>query len=418
VLIIARTVIGKGSPNKAGTAGVHGAPLGADEVAAVKRALGFDPEKSFFADESVYQLFAERAARCRRQRNRDVKAEKAALKAAPPAPKATVADMLAALPKFDPEKAIATRAANKEVMNALAALVPELVGGSADLEPSNKTGLKEYGWIKAGDFSGRNFHWGVRELAMAAMVNGLTAYEDFRAFGATFFVFSDYCRPAIRLAALMELPSIFVFSHDSFYVGEDGPTHEPIEQLAAMRTMPNVVSFRPADANETAYAWVEMLNNVKGPSCILTTRQNLPVLEGTSHEGVAKGAYSIWQAGRQDKETILFLASGSEVALAVEAAKRLWNEDGRSARVVSMPSMERFLAQKCTYRDYVVPEVMTRRVIVEAGSRFGWDRFRMNHKTTRFITKDDFGASGPYKVLAKEFGFTAENVYNVAKELI
>ena len=318
----------------------------------------------------------------------------------------------------DEEKAIATRAANKEVMNALAALAPELVGGSADLEPSNKTGLKEYGWIKAGDFTGRNFHWGVRELAMAAIVNGLTAYEDFRAFGATFFVFSDYCRPAIRLAALMELPSIFIFSHDSFYVGEDGPTHEPIEQLAAMRTMPNVTSFRPADANETAYAWIEMLGNVKGPSCILTTRQNLPVLEGTSYEGVAKGAYSIWQAGRQDKETVLFLASGSEVALAVEAAKRLWNEDGRSVRVVSMPSMERFLAQKCTYRDYVVPEVMTRRVIVEAGSRFGWDRFRMNHKTTRFVTKDDFGASGPYKVLAEKFGFTAENVYNTAKELI
>ena len=418
VLIVATTIIGKGAPNKAGTADVHGAPLGAEEVAATKRALGFDPEKSFAVADEVYAMFAERAAKCRRQRNRDVKEEKKALKANPPAPKATVADMLAALPKFDPEKAIATRAANKEVMNALAALAPELVGGSADLEPSNKTGLKEYGWVKAGDFTGRNFHWGVRELAMAAMVNGLTAYEDFRAFGATFFVFSDYCRPAIRLAALMELPSIFVFSHDSFYVGEDGPTHEPIEQLAAMRTMPNVTSFRPADANETAYAWVEMMNNTKGPSCILTTRQNLPVLEGTSYEGVAKGAYSIWQAGRQDKETILFLASGSEVALAVEAAKRLWNEDGRSVRVVSMPSMERFLRQKCTYRDYVVPETMFRRVIVEAGSRFGWDRFRMNHKTTRFVTKDDFGASGPYKVLAKEFGFTAENVYNVAKELI
>ena len=182
--------------------------------------------------------------------------------------------------------------------------------------------------------------------------------------------------------------------------------------------MPNVTTFRPADANETGFAWIEMLGNLKGPSCILTTRQNLPILEGTSYEGVAKGAYSIWQAGRQDKETILFLASGSEVVLAVEAAKRLWNEEGRSVRVVSMPSMERFLAQKCTYRDYVVPEVMTKRVIVEAGSRFGWDRFRMNHKTTRFITKDDFGASAPYKVLASEFGFTAENVYNVAKELI
>jgi transketolase len=326
--------------------------------------------------------------------------------------------MLAALPKFDPEKTIATRAANKEVMNALAALAPELVGGSADLEPSNKTGLKDYGWIKAGDFTGRNFHWGVRELAMAAMVNGLTAYEDFRAFGATFFVFSDYCRPAIRLAALMELPSIFIFSHDSFYVGEDGPTHEPIEQLAAMRTMPNVTSFRPADANETAYAWVEMLANTRGPSCILTTRQNLPVLEGTSHEGVAKGAYSIWQAGRQDKETILFLASGSEVALAVAAAKRLWNEDGRSVRVVSMPSMERFLSQKCTYRGYVIPDEMTKRVIVEAGSRFGWDRFRLNHRTTRFVTLDRFGASAPFEVLAETFGFTADNVYSVAKTIV
>ena len=418
VLIVATTVIGKGAPNKAGSADVHGAPLGAEEVAATKRNLGFDPEKSFAVGDDVYAMFAERAAKCRRQRNRDVKEEKKALKLSPAAPGATVADMLAALPKFDPEKPVATRAANKEVMNALAAVAPELVGGSADLEPSNKTGLKNSGWIKAGDFSGRNFHWGVRELAMAAMVNGLTAYEDFRAYGATFFVFSDYCRPAIRLAALMELPSIFVFSHDSFYVGEDGPTHEPIEQLAAMRTMPNVTTFRPADANETGYAWIEMLGNLKGPSCILTTRQNLPVLEGTSYEGVAKGAYAIWQAGRQDKETVLFLASGSEVALAVEAAKRIWNEDGRSVRVVSMPSMERFLAQKCTYREYVVPEEMSKRVIVEAGSRFGWDRFRMNHKTTRFVTKDDFGASGPYKVLAAEFGFTAENVYNVAKELI
>jgi transketolase len=418
VLIIATTVIGKGAPTKAGTADVHGAPLGAEEVAAVKRNLGFDAEKSFVVPDEVYEMFASRAAKCRRLRNRDVKEEKKALKSNPPAPKATLDDMLKALPKFDAEKPIATRAANKEVMNALAALAPELVGGSADLEPSNKTGLKNYGWIKAGDFTGRNFHWGVRELAMSAIVNGLTAYEDFRAFAATFFVFSDYCRPAIRLAALMELPSIFVFSHDSFYVGEDGPTHEPIEQLASMRTMPNVTTFRPADANETGYAWIEMLGNTKGPSCILTTRQNLPILEGTSYEGVAKGAYSIWQAGRQDKETILFLASGSEVALAIEAAKRLWNEEAKSVRVVSMPSMERFLQQKCTYREYVVPEEMVKRVIVEAGSRFGWDRFRINHKTTRFVTKDDFGASGPYKVLAKEFGFTADNVYNVAKELV
>ena len=426
VLIIAKTTIGKGAPAKAGTHGCHGAPLGAEEVAATKVALGFDPAKSFFVPQEVYDIFAARAAICHRWRNADAKAEKEALKAQGidprkipvETPEELRAKLLAVLPKFDPEKPIATRAANGAVMNALADVFPNLVGGSADLEGSNKTGLKKYGWISAEDFTGRNFHWGVRELAMAAMVNGLTAYEDFRAFGATFFVFSDYCRPAIRLAAIMELPSIFVFSHDSFYVGEDGPTHEPIEQLAAIRTIPNVTTFRPADANETGYAWVEMLMNTKGPSCIMTTRQNLPVLKGTSAEGVAKGAYSIWQAGRQDKDTILFIATGSEVSLAIEAAKKLWDESQQSVRVVSMPSVERFLAQKCTYREFVVPEYMTKRVIVEAGTRFGWDRFRLDFRTTQFVTKDDFGASAPYKVLAEKFGFTVDNVYAAAKKLI
>ncbi len=418
VLIIARTVIGKGAPSKADSHECHGAPLGADEVAATKVSLGFDPALSFNVPQEVYEMFAARAALCRRWRNKDVKALKAELKSNPPSAPAGREALLAALPKFDPEKPIATRSANGAVMNALAEVFPTLVGGSADLEGSNKTGLKKYGWISADDFSGRNFHWGVRELAMSAMVNGLTAYEDFRAFGATFFVFSDYCRPALRLAAIMDLPSIFVFSHDSFYVGEDGPTHEPIEHLAAIRTIPNVTTFRPADANETAYAWVEMLMNRKGPSCIMTTRQDIPVLEGTSAEGVAKGGYIIWQAGMQNKDCILFIATGSEVAIALEAAKRLWNEENRPVRVVSMPSVERFLSQQCTYRDYICPETMSKRVIVEAASRFGWDRFRINCKTTKFITKDDFGASAPYKVLAKEFGFTAENVYSVAKELL
>ena len=418
VLIIARTVIGKGAPSKSDSHECHGAPLGADEVAATKVSLGFDPALSFNVPQEVYEMFAARAALCRRWRNKDVKALKAELNSNPPSAPAGREALLAALPKFDPEKPIATRSANGAVMNALAEVFPTLVGGSADLEGSNKTGLKKYGWISADDFSGRNFHWGVRELAMSAMVNGLTAYEDFRAFGATFFVFSDYCRPAIRLAAIMDLPSIFVFSHDSFYVGEDGPTHEPIEHLAAIRTIPNVTTFRPADANETAYAWVEMLINRKGPSCIMTTRQDLPVLEGTSAEGVAKGGYIIWQAGMQNKDCILFIATGSEVAIALEAAKRLWNEENRPVRVVSMPSVERFLSQQCTYRDYICPETMSKRVIVEAASRFGWDRFRINCKTTKFITKDDFGASAPYKVLAKEFGFTAENVYSVAKELL
>jgi transketolase len=215
----------------------------------------------------------------------------------------------------------------------------------------------------------------------------------------------------------MELPSIFIFSHDSFYVGEDGPTHEPVEHLSALRTMPNVTGWRPADVNETVYAWVEMLMNDKGPSCIMTTRQNLPVLKGTSAEGVSRGAYVIYSSGAQDENTILFIATGSEVSLAISAAEKLGAE-GIAVRVVSMPSMKRFLDQKCSYREEVVPEYMQKRVIVEAGSRFGWDRFRINIKTTKFVTLDHYGASAPYKRLAEEFGFTVENVYNTARALI
>lgn len=411
VLIIAKTTIGKGAPTKAGTHGCHGAPLGAEEIAAMKKALGFDPEVSFQVPAEVYDLFAARARKCRRLRNKDKKNAEVSFDA--PNREA----LLAKLPKFDQSKAVATRNANGEVMNALAEVCPQLVGGSADLEGSNKTGLKKFGWIKKGDFSGRNFHWGVRELAMAAMVNGLTAYDDYRAYGATFFVFSDYCRPAIRLAAIMNLPSIFVFSHDSFYVGEDGPTHEPVEHLAALRTMPGVVGWRPADANETGYAWVEMLMNESGPSCIMTTRQNLPILEGTSAEGVSKGAYVIYSSGEQNAGTILFIATGSEVSLSIDAAKKLAAE-GVPVRVVSMPSMNRFLEQKCAYKEEVIPEEMTKRVIVEAGCRFGWDRFRLDYKTTKFITLDHYGASAPYKRLQEEFGFTVDNVYSKAKELV
>ena len=412
VLIIATTVIGKGAPTKAGTHGCHGAPLGAEETAATKKALGFDPAKSFYVPEEVYEMFKARARKCR------ALAKKLAKAAPEPAPVAepTREELLKALPAFDPAKAEATRNANGKVMNALADVFPTLVGGSADLEGSNKTGLKKFGWISAEDFSGRNFHWGVRELAMTAMVNGLTAYEDFRAYGATFFVFSDYCRPAIRLAAIMELPSIFIFSHDSFYVGEDGPTHEPIEQLAALRTMPNVTGWRPADAVETGYCWVEMLLEKKGPSCIMTTRQNLPILEGTSAEGVAHGAYVIYRSGAQDAQTKLFIATGSEVSLAIEAAKRLAAE-GEAVRVVSMPSMKRFLAQPCKYREEIIPDAMRRRVIVEAGTRFGWDRFRLDCRTTAFVCKDDFGASAPYKKLAEVFGFTVDNVIAAAKKI-
>ena len=410
VVIIAKTTIGFGAPTKKGTSGVHGAPLGAEELAGLKTNLGFDPEKSFHVPQEVYDLFEQRAVKCHRMRNLYEKARKVA----PQPTKYTADDLYKALPAFDPAKPVATRAANGTVMNALAKVATNLIGGSADLEPSNKTGLKEYGWLTAGDLSGRNIHFGIRELAMSAIVNGITAYGGYRAFGATFFVFSDYCRPAIRLAALMKLPSIWVFSHDSFYVGEDGPTHEPVEQLAAMRTMPNVATFRPADANETGWCWVEMLKNTSGPSCILTTRQNLPILEGTSAEGVARGAYTVYESAAHPE--YLFLASGSEVALCVEAAKQL-AETVRAVRVVSMPCRELFERQPLEYRESVVPGTCVKRIIVEAGVKFGWGSYVIDSSKTRFVTLDAYGESGPYKVLAEHFGFTVANVLAKAKEL-
>lgn len=413
VLIIATTHIGCGAPNLHDTPHCHGAPLGKDETAAMKVAFGFDPEKTFFVPEDVYALFAERASKMNRIAKKWRRANPAITC------ETKVPDymkMMEALPKYEIGKSYATRNVCGEVMNALAPVVPELFGGSADLAPSNKTELKNLGFIAAGDFSGRNIHYGIRELGMSAIANGITAFGGLRGFGATFFVFSDYCKPAIRLAALMELPTIWVFSHDSFYVGEDGPTHEPIEQLASLRVVPGLVTFRPADATETAYAWTEMLLRTQGPSCILTTRQNVPTLEGVSHEGVAKGGYIIYQDGAQGVDTILFIASGSEVALCLEAAKTLAAE-GRAVRVVSMPSQELFLAQKREYRDAVLPEFMKRRVIAEAGSRFGWDRFRLDWKNTKFISIDHFGASAPYKKLAVEFGFTTENILKAARDL-
>ena len=414
VLVIATTHIGFGSPTKQDSAASHGAPLGSEEVAGLKRALGFDPEKSFFVPSEVYEMFKERTSRCHRAA---LKFKKLGWKK-PVGDMADPAALLTALPQFPADKPVSTRSASGTVMNALAPLVPGLVGGSADLAPSNQTYLKGLGDIGPGSYDGRNIHFGIRELGMSAIVNGLTAFDEtFRGFGATFFVFSDYCRPALRLAALMELPSIFVFSHDSYCVGEDGPTHEPVEHIAALRTMPNVMAWRPADAVETGYAWVEMLKHRTGPSCILTTRQNVPILEGVKAEGVAKGGYVVYSAGTQDANTVLYLASGSEVSLAVDAARRLAAE-GVGVRVVSLPCVERFLAQLPAYREEVLPQSMAKRVIVEAGSRLGLDSFRLDARTTAYVTLDRFGASAPYKVLNEKFGFTVDNVYAKAKELV
>ncbi len=415
VLVVAATHIGFGAPTKQDSADSHGAPLGAEEVARLKTALGFDPAKSFEVPDAVYEIFKRRTA----------STHQAALKWKKRGWTKKVADaapfdeIFKALPTFPKDKPVATRTACGEVMNAIAPLVPGLVGGSADLGPSNKTVLKGLGDVAPHAFDGRNIHFGIRELGMSAIVNGLTAYDEtFRGYGATFFVFSDYCRPAIRLAALMKVPSIYVFSHDSYCVGEDGPTHEPVEHLAALRAMPNVMTWRPADANETAYAWFEILKHTTGPSCLLTTRQNVPVLDGVTAEGVAKGGYDIYMEGVQDKSTILFLATGSEVLLAVEAAKRLAKE-GVGVRVASFPCVERFHRETSDlYRCEVLPQEMTKRVIVEAGTRFGLDRFRLDFRTTVYVTLDHYGASAPYQELNRQFGFTVDNVYEKAKELV
>ncbi len=414
VLVIAHTHIGFGAPTKHDSADSHGAPLGAEETKGLKAALGFDPEQSFYMPEEVYALFAERTATLHRL-SRKWRRQHPEISCTTKEP--DYMKMVNALPKYEAGKSVATRTACGDVMNALAPIVPELVGGSADLGPSNKTVLKGCGDVAAGQFAGRNLHYGIRELGMTAIANGLTAFGGFRGYGSTFFVFSDYCKPALRLAALMKLPSIFVFSHDSFYVGEDGPTHEPVEHLVALRTMPGMFAFRPADANETAYAWIEMLLHMTGPSCLITTRQNVPVLEGVRHEGVARGGYIIYQSGVQDMNTLIFIGTGSEVALCIGAAKKL-AEEGRSVRVVSMPAVELFLSQPGDYRDQIVPLLMHKRVIVEAGLRFGWDRFRIDTRTTRYVTMDDFGKSAPCNVLAEHFGFTVENVLKVAREIV
>lgn len=415
VMIVASTHIGYGAPAKHDSAACHGSPLGAEETAGLKQALGFDPAASFAVADEVYALFAARAAKCRRMRNKSVKEFSGCV--LPPVPGR--GELLAALPSFDSGKSLATRSASGSVMNALAPLIPGFIGGSADLAPSNNTEIKGRGFVSPGSFDAPNIHFGVRELAMAAIVNGIAAFDPaLRPFCATFFVFSDYCRPALRLAALMAVPSVYIYSHDSYCVGEDGPTHEPVEQLAALRTMPNVMTWRPADANETAFAWVEILGHATGPSCLLTTRQNVPVLGNVSAEGVAKGGYVIYSAGAQDKDTVLFIASGSEVSIAVEAAEKLSSE-GVGVRVVSMPCVERFnVPENAAYREETVPAFMTKRVLVEAGIRAGLDGFRVDSASTRYVTLDHFGESAPFKVLSEKFGFTPANVYNTAKELV
>lgn len=440
-LIILRTIIGWPSPGKQNTGKIHGSALGADELKATKEVLGFDPEQSFVVADDVIahtRALAERAAEARTAWQQkwdawaDANPERKALWDRLEAQELP-ADVADALPAFEAGKDVSTRAASGVVLNALAEVLPELWGGSADLAESNLTTIKSaksfipaewstHEW--SGDPYGRVLHFGIREHAMGAIVNGIVLHGPTRAFGGTFLIFSDYMRPAVRLAALMNIPSLFVWTHDSVALGEDGPTHQPIEQLASLRAIPNFTVVRPADANETAVAWLELLRRNEGPGGLALTRQNIPVFERgegaasgdvfAAAEMTAKGAYVLAEAPNGTPDVIL-IATGSEVQLAVEARATLAAE-GVNARVVSAPSLEWFAEQDEAYRESVLPRAVRARVSVEAGLALGWRDIVGD--TGRSVSIEHFGASADYKTLFQKFGITAEAVVAAARETI
>ncbi len=422
-IVICRSHIGYGSPNKQDTASAHGEPLGDDEVAATKAALGM-PAELFHVPAAAADMFAARATSMKRKMNKWKREFNTYAEAHPELAKAWDAfmqdrvpeDIEAALPSFEAGSAVATRSSAGKVLNALAKKIPQLVGGSADLAPSTKTLLDGMGSVAKGSFAGRNLHFGVREHAMGSIMNGMALHGGLRVYGATFFVFADYCRPTIRLAALMGLPVIYVFTHDSYNVGEDGPTHQPIEHLASLRCIPNVTVIRPADPTESAAAWIAALKHRSGPTVLALTRQNLPVIDRTVYpaaKNLEQGAYTLWQSGEGTPDVIV-IASGSEVEIALTAARQLGG--GVNVRVVSMPSMELFEAQDAAYREHVLPAACTRRLAVEAGVSMCWHKYVGTDG--RVVALDRFGASAPYAKLAEVFGYTADNVLAELKETL
>jgi transketolase len=425
-LIEVKTTIGFGSPNKAGTSDVHGAPLGEEEVKLTKEALEWKYEEDFYVPNEVYEHFQkvvmEKGKKKEEEWNRLFKEYKEAF----PELGRQLEDAIAGelpegweqhLPVYETGKSIATRSSSGEVLNAIAKQVPQFLGGSADLAGSNKTLIKGASNYTHEDYAGRNLWFGVREFAMGAALNGMALHGGLKVYGGTFFVFSDYLRPAIRLAALMGLPVTYVFTHDSIAVGEDGPTHEPVEQLASLRAMPNLSVIRPADGNETAAAWRLALESTNKPTALVLTRQNLPTLEGTAelaYEGVKKGAYVISKANKETPDALL-LASGSEVQLAIKAQKELAKE-GINVSVVSMPSWDRFEAQPESYKDSVIPKHVKKRLAIEMAASLGWERYTGDEG--EILAIDRFGASAPGEKIIEEYGFTVENVVARVKEML
>jgi transketolase len=416
-IIACRTHIGYGSPNKQDTAGVHGSPLGADEMRLTKKAYGWDPNKQFYIPPETLDYFRQ-AVNHGADLESDWEKKLAAYAKAYPEKATQLQQALSgelpenwekALPTFTPADTLATRAASGKVLNAIASVIPNLIGGSADLAPSNNTYLQGYPVFANDTFAGRNFHFGVREHGMTAILNGMALHGGVIPYGGTFLVFSDYSRPAIRLSAMSHMPTILIFTHDSVGLGEDGPTHQPIEQITALRTIPNLTVIRPADANETVFAWKVALEKRDGPVALLLTRQKIPTFDRANMGDAAdlvKGAYVLLDTDKVYPDVIL-IASGSEVELAVNAHAKL-AEQGIGARVVSMPSWELFQAQPESYHKAVLPPTITARVAIEAGVTLGWERW-VGQKGS-IIGLDRFGASAPYKVIYEHWGFTVDNV--------
>jgi transketolase len=428
-LIVVHSIIGWGAPHKQDSSAAHGEPLGVDEVALAKKAYGWPEDKFFYVPDGVHERFAQgigargKAAREQwlanyasyQQRYPELAREFAQIDA-----HELPANWDADIPSFpaDP-KGIATRESSGKVLNAIAARIPWMIGGAADLSPSTKTNLKfeGAGSFEHDNYGGRNLHFGIREHGMGAAVNGL-AVSNLRPYGSTFLIFSDYMKPAIRLSAIMEVPAIYVFTHDSIGVGEDGPTHQPIEQLATLRAVPGLTVLRPGDANEAAEAWRVALADPHRPSCIVVSRQALPTLDRSRYaaaSGTRRGAYVLADAPAGQKPQVILMATGSELSLCVDVYERLAGE-GIAARVVSMPSWDIFERQDAAYRDSVLPPEVEARVAVEQAASLGWDRY--TGRLGGQVVMHSFGASAPLADLKKKFGFTPDHVYEVAKQQI
>lgn len=420
--ITVKTKIAFGCPAKEGSESSHGSPLGEENVKALRDNLGWEEQEAFVIPQDVYDNFAQKAKKGQEAEDNWNKLFKAYCEKYPE--KKELWDKYFAV--IDDEKLLncdefwsyedkpqATRSLSGNMINFLAKIMPNFWGGSADLGPSNKTVIKDGGSFSKNNYLGRNIHYGVREFAMAAIANGITLYGGTKTFVGTFFVFSDYLKPMARLAALMKIPVTYVLTHDSIGVGEDGPTHEPIEQLAMLRAMPNINVFRPADATETAAAWYSAITSKNTPTVLALSRQNLPQIEGSSKETL-KGGYIIAESIKAKPDAII-IASGSEVSLAVDAKKELM-EKGFDIRVVSMPCMDIFEQQSDEYKEKILPQTVEKRLVVEAGSSICWGKY-LGFKG-KSVTIDTFGASAPANVLFKKYGFTVENVVNKALSML